>query len=82
MRKLSVLVLCLAMLCMLGGCMEKGELSVLYGDSTAITLSKDYETLTWETSNDDIAEVNDGKVTGVGPGQAIITAYSDSKAVA
>ncbi len=82
MRKLFALVLCLAMLCVLGGCMEKGEISVLYGDCATIALSKDYEMLTWETSNDDIAEVTAGKVTGVGPGQAIITAYSDSKAVA
>lgn len=82
MKRLSVLVLCLAMLLMLSGCMEKGELSVLYGDSTTISLSKDYENLTWKSSDDNIAEVTDGTVTGVGPGQAIITAYSDSKAVA
>ena len=53
-----------------------GEGEVNVGDS--ITLTADVENVSWISSNDEIATVVDGVVTGVAEGEVMITASSES----
>ena len=63
--------------------LDKSELSVVRKDSTVLipTITPDNATdksITWTTSNPDIAVVNEnGKVTGMGVGSAVITATTN-----
>lgn len=82
MRRLLTFLLVLVMMLALCACTEKGTLDLKYGESVNISLSKSYEQLEWESTNEDVAVVKDGAVTGVGPGQASIIAKSNSKIVA
>lgn len=82
MKKKNLIAMLLLMMVLLCGCTEKGELTIQYGESAPIELSKEYAALTWETGDMEIANVLNGMVTGVGPGQVKITASSDSKVVA
>ena len=81
-RSVLLILVVLLVTVLLSGCTEKGELTILYGESAPIELSKEYVALTWETGDANIAVVEGGTITGVGPGQTTITASSDSKAVA
>lgn len=83
MKKIIVLMLALVLAAgVLTGCAEKGELTVLHGESQEIQLSKDYEALTWTSSDPEVAVVDQGVVTGAAPGNAVITAESNGKVVA
>ena len=82
MRKTLSLLLALVMVLSLTACAETGELSIKYDETTEISLSKEYEELKWESSDTAIATVENNMVKGVGPGQATLTATSNSKVVA
>lgn len=83
MKKAFALILLVSLLAVLfSGCAEQGELSIHFGDSAKIELSKQYDGLTWQSSDTEVATVNNGNVTGVGPGQATITAIYNEKNVA
>lgn len=81
-RAFSLALAVLLIVALFSGCAQKGELSIEFGDSTKIELSKEYDELTWESSDTTVATVNGGTVKGVGPGQATITAVSNTKTVA
>lgn len=74
-----VLVMCLS-LCACGA--EKQTVEINYGEEHTIELKKQQEGIVWETANPDIVTVQDGIVTGIAPGNAIVTAVKDGKTVA
>lgn len=80
-RVITVVLTALLTTVLLSGCAEKGELNIVYGETVDIQLKKEYESLTWESSDTGIATVRNGTVTGVGPGQATITALQGTKTV-
>lgn len=82
MKKIACFVLAVILTMSLAGCAETGELTIKYGETTEIMLAKAYQDLVWESSDTAVATVENGTVTGVGPGQAIITAASNSKTAA
>ncbi len=83
MKKRIVTVIVVLTLCLLiSGCAEKGTLEITYDEATQIQLKKEYQGLIWESSAPEIAAVENGVVTGKGPGQAVITAKQDGKTVA
>ena len=60
--------------------LNRERLSVEVGKSTSIiaTVEPASATVTWTSSNDAIATVADGRVTGVAPGEATVTAKAGS----
>lgn len=80
-KVITVVLTALLTTVLLSGCAEKGELNIVYGETVDIQLKKEYESLTWESSDTGIATVRNGTVTGVGPGQATITALQGTKTV-
>lgn len=82
MRRVLAFTLIFVMILSLCACSEKGTINMKHGESTNITLSKSYEQLEWESTNNEVATVTNGKVTATGPGQASIIAKSNSKVVA
>ena len=73
------LVMCLS-LCACGA--EKQTVEINYGEECTIELKKQQEGIVWETDNPDIVNVQNGTVTGIAPGNAIVTATKDGKTVA
>ena len=57
-------------------------MEINYGEEHTIELKKPQEGIVWETENPDIVTVQDGIVTGIAPGNAIVTAAKDGKTVA
>ena len=54
---------------------NKTEATLETGDTTQLLINLSSEYITWESDNPSVAEVtNTGKVTGISPGSAIITA--------
>ena len=80
-RIIAVILTVLLVTVLLVGCTEKGELNVLYGETAQLQLKKEYASLTWESSDTGVATVENGAVSGVGPGQATVTALQDAKVV-
>lgn len=74
-----VLVMCLC-LCACGA--EKQTVEINYGEEHTIELKKQQEGIVWETANPDIVTVQDGIVTGIAPGNAVVTATKDGKSIA
>lgn len=62
--------------------LNRDAASINVGETTALTASlvpnNAVATITWESSNEDVATVNNGVITGVSIGQAIITARVDT----
>ena len=83
MKKILTLVLVFVLVAaMAAGCSEKGELNIIYGETHQITLKKEYPSVTWESSDPNVATVKNGEVTAVEVGEAVITATVDDKVVA
>lgn len=64
--------------------LDHNEISIFVGKFQILKASIDpenatYPEVTWTTSNDQIAKVENGKVTGVSAGEATITATADEK---
>lgn len=74
-----VLVLWLS-LCAFGA--EKQTVEINYGEEYTIELKNQQKGIVWETDNPDIVTVQNGIVTGIAPGNAIVTATKDGKSVA
>ena len=79
MSLVMALVMCLC-LCACGA--EKQTVEINYGEEHTIELKKQQEGIVWETDNPDIVNVQNGTVTGIAPGNAIVTATKDGKTVA
>lgn len=76
-----LLVLCMAMtFCACG--MEKQTLELNYGEEQKIELKKEYDVIKWVSSDEKIATVSNGTVKATAPGEAVLTADKDGKAVA
>lgn len=83
-RCISVLLLCALALLGLTACKASEKIGISYGETYQITNEKlkKYETLEWASADTEIAEVQHGKITGVGAGTTLITAESAGKEVA
>lgn len=79
---LILTVLLCACLCACGKIKENVELA--YEESYVIDNEKlaEYEDLLWESTDAEIADIQQGKITGNGPGSAVISATSGEKTVA
>lgn len=83
MKKVISLILALVMCLPLCACgAEKQTVEINYGEEHTIELKKQQEGIVWETENPDIVTVRNGIVTGIAPGNAIVTAAKDGKTVA
>lgn len=83
MKKVISLILALVMCLPLCACgPEKQTVEINYGEEHTIELKKQQEGIVWETENPDIVTVRNGIVTGIAPGNAIVTAAKDGKTVA
>ena len=63
--------------------LNKTALTLLQGDSETLTATvtpynATNKTITWSSSNDYVAQIEDGKVTGLHEGTAVITASADN----
>lgn len=83
MKKIFSLALALVMCLSLCACgAEKQTVEINYGEEHTIELKKQQEGIVWETENPDIVTVQNGTVTGIAPGNAIVTAAKDGKTIA
>ena len=83
MKKAVMLTLMLVLLLAFSACgVEQKSVSVNYGETAKIELSKEYADLKWESADTSIATVNNGVVKGIGPGSTTVTATSNDKTVA
>lgn len=83
MKKIISLVLAFVMCLSLCACgAEKQTVEINYGEEHTIELKKQQEGIVWETANSDIVTVQDGIVTGIAPGNAVVTATKDGKSIA
>ena len=83
MKKVISLILALVMCLPLCACgAEKLTVEINYGEEYTIELKEQQEGIVWETENPDIVTVRNGIVTGIAPGNAIVTAAKDGKTVA
>jgi len=61
--------------------LNKSSVELYPGNEEALTLTKTPEdgegTIVWESSDEDVATVDDGTITAVAPGEATITAKVD-----
>ena len=61
---------------------QKESASINHGDTYKVTLNKPDQEVKWESADTNVAVVNNGTITGVGPGTTVITAKSGDKPVA
>ncbi len=79
MALLVVMAVCLS-LCACGA--EKQTVEINYGEEYTIELKNAQEQIVWESANPDIVTVKDGIVTGIAPGNSLVTAAKDGKSIA
>lgn len=83
MKKGLCILLAVCMMLLLCACaVEKQTLELNYGQEQKAELKKAYEGLAWASSDDKIAVVSGDTIKAVGPGEAVLTAQKDGKAVA
>lgn len=83
MKKSLSLILAIAIcLCLCACGAERQTMEIIYGEEQTIALKKQQEGIEWKTANPDIVMVQNGTVTGIAPGNAVITATKDGKTIA
>lgn len=85
MKRIAALMLAAALCVSLCACgVIKENVECVYGESYTIDNEKlaNYDDLQWESTDAEIADIQNGKITGNGPGNAVISATSGDKKVA
>lgn len=83
MKKALRILLAVCMMALLSGCgMEKQSMELNYGEEKKIVLQKEADGIEWASSDEAVAAVYNGTVKAAGPGEAVVTAQKNGKAVA
>lgn len=83
MKRVLCVLLAVCMTVLLCACgMEKQTVELNYGEEQRVELKKAYEEIEWTSSDEKVASVSNGVVKATAPGEAVLTANKDGKAVA
>lgn len=83
MKKVLYILLAACMMMLLCACgLEKQTVELNYGEEQKIELKKEYDGIKWVSSDAKVATVSNSTVKATAPGEAVLTAEKDGKAVA
>lgn len=83
MKRLIAFVLAAVMCLTLCACgAEKQTVKINFGEDYQVELKNQQDGIVWESSNADIAVIENGVISGVGPGEATLSASKDGKNIA